>query len=352
MDERTGGRGRRDERVAAILCALTGAPAATVVNNNAAAVVLALHALCRGREVILSRGEMVEIGGSFRMPDVMEASGAILREVGTTNRTRLSDYARAIRPSTAAILRVHRSNFRIVGFEARPSLDELAALAKRRRVRLISDAGSGALIDFAAHGLPGEPILRDEIRAGASIVTASGDKLLGGPQSGIVLGTRRDVEAMRADPLWRAFRVGKTTLAALEATLKLFREPMQLPRTHPTTAMLLATIESLRARARTLSRRIRAAAQDASASVQADASEAGSGALPATPLPTFVVALALPGRSASDLARCLRLQTPPVFTRIRGDRVLLDPRTILPGQDRVIASAVAAAADAPRAPAS
>lgn len=342
VDLETGGRGARDARVAALLTALAGSEAAAIVNNNAGAVVLALHALARGREVILSRGEMVEIGGSFRMPEVMEASGAILREVGTTNRTRLSDYEQAIGKETAAILRVHPSNYRVVGFTERPGIRDLAALARRRRVLLLDDVGSGALLDLAAHGLPGEPLLADEIRAGADVVTASADKLLGGPQGGILLGRRRLVQSMKRDPLYRALRVGKYTLAALEATLKLFRDPATLEARHPTTAMLLARPAGLRARAEALAARIRAAAPGAEAAVRDDASEAGSGALPAVPLPTSVVALSVPGLAAEALARALRLSGPPVFTRIRDGKVLLDPRTILEGQDILVARAVAA----------
>ncbi|HEX7020879.1 MAG TPA: L-seryl-tRNA(Sec) selenium transferase [Gemmatimonadaceae bacterium] len=330
LDLETGERGSRYVHCAALLRELTGAEDAIVVNNGAAALVLALDTLARGREAIVSRGELVEIGGSFRVPDIMAKSGARLVEVGTTNRTHLDDYRRAVGAETAAIVKVHRSNFAMEGFVAEADVSELAALAAERRIPLIHDLGSGLLQSLADYGLTGEPTARDAVRAGATLVTMSGDKLAGGPQAGIMLGSREVIDALRKNPLARAFRVDKLTLAALEATLALYRDPPRALREIPALAQLTAPLDTLRARAariiQRLSNKDRAAIMDSEASV-------GGGAFPTATIPS--VAIALTGHAA-ELAARLRAGDPPLLARVADGRVLVDVRTILPAQDDVL----------------
>ncbi len=254
LDLATGGRGSRMAHLEPLLREILGAQAALVLNNNASAMLLGLNTLSAGRQAVISRGELVEIGGEFRIPDILERAGAELREVGTTNRTRLRDYERAIGPKTGIILRVHRSNFALVGFEEGATRPELVRLARRRKIPLFEDVGSGALIDLRPLGLPEEPLLRDALAAGVSIACASGDKLLGGPQAGILAGNRKIIDACRANPMARALRVDKLTLAALEATLRLYRDPERLQSTVPVLRMLGEPAASVRARARRVAR--------------------------------------------------------------------------------------------------
>jgi L-seryl-tRNA(Ser) seleniumtransferase len=338
VDAESGERGEREAGCAALLRELTGAEAATVVNNNAAACLLSLAALARGKEVVVARGQLVEIGGSFRIPDVMAESGARLVEVGATNKVHLADYERAIGPETAAILKVHPSNFRVVGFMEEVPLEALADLADEQGVLLIEDLGSGNFADLAAHGLDPEPLVADSIRAGADVVTFSGDKLLGGPQCGIAVGAKESIQRLRKHPLFRAVRPDKLTLAALEATLRLYRDPEPWKRV-PGLAMLFAPLAEVSARAEALAQRLRAI-PGLEATVVPSEAQPGSGALPVTVVPSAAVSLRLRDTSAADLSRRLRLADPSIFGRVHKDQVLLDLRTILPGEEEEIAAAL------------
>jgi L-seryl-tRNA(Ser) seleniumtransferase len=333
LDE--GGRGARDRHAERLLCRLTGAEAAVVVNNNAAAAMLALAALCAGREVVVSRGELVEIGGGFRVPDVMAQSGAILREVGTTNRTRVSDYAAAIGERTAAILRVHPSNFRIEGFTERPALADLVALGRRFGVTVLEDLGSGYL-GAAAGGPPvaDEPEVQASVAAGADVVSFSGDKLLGGPQAGILVGRSDPLGVIRKHPLMRALRVDKLTYAALEATL-LEYVTGRAARSLPVLRMIGLSAETIGRRAGALAQRLQAAGF--TTALVDGVSTIGGGSAPGSRLPTVLIALGRPGLSADALDAQLRSLDPPVIARIENDMVVLDLRTVLDGQDDVLA---------------
>ncbi|MFA7248600.1 MAG: L-seryl-tRNA(Sec) selenium transferase [Dehalococcoidia bacterium] len=324
-------RGERGSRFAHLddrLCRITGAEAGVAVNNNASALLLALSALCRDREVIISRGQLVEIGGGFRIPDVMRQSGADLVEVGTTNRTYIEDYARAITDRTAAILRVHTSNFRVVGFVEETPLAALAALARERGLRFIDDLGSGALLDTRDFGLQAEPMIEDSVRAGADVVLASGDKLLGGPQAGIAVGRREAIEAMRRHPLARAVRAGRMTIAALSATLDHYARGEAVDAI-PVWRMIAADPDLLGRRARRWSR-----ACGAHAVAAAGQSTVGGGSLPGEELPTTVCAVDPPDGDATAFSAALRAALPPIVARISDGRVLLDPRTVDPSEDR------------------
>jgi L-seryl-tRNA(Ser) seleniumtransferase len=344
LDLESGKRVPRDRHVEGLLRELTGAEAATVVNNNAAATVLILDTIARGKEVVVSRGQLVEIGGSFRMPDVMATSGAILREVGTTNKTHLRDYEAAVTATTGAILRVHHSNYRIVGFAEEPSIEELTALGRARGVPVIDDLGSGALVDLAPFGLAAEPMVQASVRAGADVVCFSGDKLIGGPQSGIIVGTSAWIQKIRKNPLARAFRCGKLTLAALEATLKLFLAPDKLAERHPIYRMLTLTPDELGRRGKKLATSLRRALPASVAiSVEDGASQIGSGAVPVETLPSKVLAVRAAGLACEELGRRLRHASPPVFARIHRDAVLFDLRTIQPGEDALVERALVVA---------
>jgi len=341
VDTETGERSRRDARIEWLLRQLTGAEAATVVNNNAAATSIVLNTLARDREVIVSRGQLVEIGGSFRLPDVMAASGVRLVEVGTTNKTHARDYEKAITPNTAAILRVHPSNYRIVGFAAEVPLDELVRIAHAHGLPLIDDVGAGALFDVSRFGFEPEPSLPDSIRAGADIVIASADKLVGASQGGLVLGRAGLVEAIRKNPFARIVRVGKLTLAALEATLMLFLDEQRAFQEIPTLRMLLRNPLDIAEQAERMARAIAARTGNAVVETIDGFSQAGSGSLPAQNLPTRLVAVRPTAITAETLARRLRRHGPPIFTRIRKDRVLIDPRTLLDGEESTVIAAVA-----------
>jgi L-seryl-tRNA(Ser) seleniumtransferase len=317
-----GARGSRQEHVTGVLRQLTGADAALIVNNNAAAVMLALAALAEGREVLVSRGELIEIGDGFRIPDVLERSGARLREVGTTNRTRVSDYEAAIGPQTAVLLRVHQSNFRLVGFTEQPRLEELALVAQSHKLPLVDDLGSGALVDVGD-----EPTARTSLAAGADLVCFSGDKLLGGPQAGIIVGGAELIEQLRRHPLQRALRADKLTLAALEGTLQL---AIDAPGDVPVIRMLREPAEEVRARAARLAKQV-------GGQVEETVARAGGGSLPVTELPSFACAV------EEELAERLRGSDPPIVAVVRDGRTLLDCRTISDAEVDEVAAAVTAA---------
>jgi L-seryl-tRNA(Ser) seleniumtransferase len=341
LDVETGKRVSRDRHVEGLLRELTGAEAATVANNNAAATVLVLNTLARGKEVVVSRGQLVEIGGSFRMPDVMATSGAVLREVGTTNKTHLRDYEAALTDATGAVLRVHHSNYRIVGFAEEPPVEDLVALARGRGVPVVDDLGSGALVDLASYGLSPEPMVQASVRAGADIVCFSGDKLIGGPQCGIIVGKAAWVQKIKKNPLARAFRCGKLTLAALEATLRLFLAPERLAERHPIYRMLSLTPGDLGRRAKRIAASLRKSLPDGVVvAVEDGESQVGSGAVPVETIPSKVLAVRAPGLSAEELARRLRRFTPPVFARIHKDAVLFDLRTVQSGEDAAVERAL------------
>ena len=340
-DAATGVRGRRDRHAEALLKHLTGAQAGVVVNNNAAATLLVLAALAAGREVIVSRGELVEIGGGFRVPDVMAQSGAVLREVGTTNKTRAADYAAAIGERTALILRVHPSNFRIDGFTERPSLGELVEIGRRFGVPVAEDLGSGHLGGAGSpHPLDRiEPAVRDAVAAGVDICCFSGDKLLGGPQAGIIVGREELVERVRRHPLMRALRVDKLTYAALEATLAEYAAG-RASATIPVQRMLTMGADEIRVRAEALAARLNAI-DGWRAELRAGASAVGGGSAPGVELATWLVAIEKRGLTPDALEERLRRLTPPVVARIERDRVLLDLRTVVPDQDQTLLGLIA-----------
>ncbi len=338
-----GQRGSRYVHAEDLLCRLTGAEAALVVNNDAGAVLLILSALAKGREVIISRGHLVEIGGGFRIPEVMVQSGAHLVEVGTTNRTYLRDYEAAISENTSMLLRVHSSNFRVIGFVHETSLEDLAQLAQVRNLLAVDDLGSGALLDTAQYGLSHEPTVQESLASGVHLVCFSGDKLLGGPQAGIILGKQNVVAALKRHPLTRALRVSKSMLAGLQATLLHYLKGEAVS-TVPVWQMMAMEAVQIEARAHDLAQWLRAR-QAATASMQVEVidgrSTVGGGSLPGETLPTRLVALRVP--SADELAQRLRLGSPPVISRIENDALVLDLRTVLPSEDTALRQALEAA---------
>jgi L-seryl-tRNA(Ser) seleniumtransferase len=340
-------RGSRYSHVEAVLRRLTGAEDALVVNNNAAAVLLALETLAHGREVIVSRGELIEIGGEFRIPDIMLRSGAVLREVGATNRTHLRDYADAINDKTALLLKVHTSNYRVVGFTAEVSSRDLVELGRERRLPVMEDLGSGSLIDLRPWGFPYEPTVPETVASGVDLVSFSGDKLLGGPQAGIVVGRRDIVARLKKNPWNRALRIDKFTIAALEATLHAYEAGTAL-QTVPTLAMLTEPLAEVRSRARRILRRLAPEVRRRlGARVVDDHAQVGGGALPTVELPTAVIAVGTSAAEARRLDEALRVGDPPVVGRIVHDELFLDCRTVLPAQVIVLARALAAAAARP-----
>ena len=330
-----GQRGSRYVHCVSLLTELTGAEDAIVVNNCASALVLSLSALARGRETIVSRGELVEIGGSFRVPDIMQRSGTLLVEVGTTNRTHLDDYVRAITPRTGAIAKIHRSNFTLSGFVAETDVRSLSPVAREHDVPVIHDLGSGLLVDLGAYGLSGEPTARSALAAGATLVLMSGDKLLGGPQAGIIVGSRDAIARLRKDPFARAMRVDKMTIAALGATLALYREPTRALREIPALAMITAGVADVRARCRRLAGLL--ADAGVAASVVDCESTVGAGAFPASVIPSAAVAIE---GDAQRIELALRSGDVPVIVRIVEDRVQLDMRSVPAGDDMAVAGAV------------
>jgi L-seryl-tRNA(Ser) seleniumtransferase len=342
MDVSRKERGSRYAHVDGPLRRLSGAEAALVVNNCASAVLLALESLARGKEVIVSRGELIEIGGEFRIPDIMRRSGAVLREVGTTNRTHLKDYANAIGPETGLILKVHTSNYRVVGFTAAVSSRELAELGRARGIAVMEDLGSGCFVDLTRYGFPYEPTVPEVVASGVDLVSFSGDKLLGGPQAGILVGRAELVERLARNPLNRALRIDKFTIAALEATLYAYEAGTALE-TIPTLRMLTEPVASIRRRARRILARIAAERQRAlGAQVIESRSQVGGGALPTVELPTAAIALGTAEHPAERLDEALRAGRPPVLGRLLDDRLLLDCRTVLPPDVVALATRLAA----------
>jgi L-seryl-tRNA(Ser) seleniumtransferase len=338
----TGERGKRDVHVNRLFAKLLNTAEREVstilVNNNAASVLLALNSLAEGGEVLVSRGELVEIGGSFRIPDVMAKSGAVLREVGTTNRTRIGDYEAAISESTKLLLRVHRSNFQIVGFTEQPSLEELVALGRKRNVPVMEDLGSGEIFDLRSVGVRGEPMIADSLRAGVDVVTYSGDKLLGGPQAGIVSGDPALVAKVRANPLFRALRVDKMFYAALEATLLAYlREDYD---SIPALRMMRISEDVLAQRAKQIAERLRASCPNLQVEVIESRSVLGGGAAPGSTLPTRALAIKSAGMNADELCARLRQWETPIIARVEEGRVLLDLRTVEPIQEEAIVAAL------------
>ena len=327
----TGKRGLRYSAVEDLICEISGAEAALVVNNNAGAVLLSLDTIAKNREVIVSRGELVEIGGSFRIPDVMAKSGGILKEVGTTNRTHLKDYEGAVNENTGLLLKVHTSNYSVVGFTASVSLEDMVKLGRKSGVPVMDDLGSGTFIDFSKYGLPKEPTVQDSVSAGVDIVTFSGDKLLGGPQAGIITGKKKYIDDIKKNPLTRALRVDKMTLAALESTLRLYRDEEKAVRQIPTLRMLTMKVDTTQVIAERIvseletlgggNGKIDTRLLDLS-------SRAGGGSLPLLDLPSKCVGISISGMSASSIERQLRLGSPSIIGRIEDDIFILDPRTI------------------------
>jgi L-seryl-tRNA(Ser) seleniumtransferase len=336
FDLAAGKRGRREETLQNLLVELTGAEAATVVNNNAAAVLLALNTFAQGKEVIVSRGELIEIGGAFRIPEIMAKSGATLREVGSTNRTHPADYESAINENTALLLKVHTSNYKVVGFTAEVGLEELVATGKRHKLPVMEDLGSGAFVDLSRYGLPKEPLVAERIAAGADIVTFSGDKILGGPQAGLMAGRKDLIERVNKNHLQRALRCGKVTLAALEATLRLYRQHPDITQAIPTLKAFARPLDDIRATGEAASARLSAAlGREFRIDLEESTSQVGSGALPTEELPTFVIAIAHEKLSAGAIAARFRSADPPIIGRIKDDRFLLDLRTIFDAQELV-----------------
>jgi L-seryl-tRNA(Ser) seleniumtransferase len=336
FDLAAGKRGKREETLEALLVELTGAEAATLVNNNAAAVLLGLNTLAEGKEVIVSRGELIEIGGAFRIPEIMAKSGAILREVGATNRTHPADYENAVSEKTALLLKVHTSNYKVVGFTAEVTLEQLVAMGKKHKLPVMEDLGSGALLDLSRYGLPKEPIVAERIQTGADVVTFSGDKILGGPQAGLMVGKKDLIGRMNRNHLQRALRCGKLTLAALEATLRRYRQSPNIVQEIPTLRAFTRSMDEIRALGEALTPKLAAALGDEfRIQLQESTAQIGSGALPTEELPTVVVSIEHSKLSANAIAQKFRAANPPIIGRIKDDHFLLDLRTIFDANDLV-----------------
>ncbi|MBX9789157.1 MAG: L-seryl-tRNA(Sec) selenium transferase [Pirellulales bacterium] len=339
----SGDRGQRADVVREQLCSLTGAESATVVNNNAAALLITLGTLAAAKQVIVSRGELIEIGGSFRLPDVMAASGAQLHEVGTTNKTRLSDYASAIKESTAALLKVHPSNYHIAGYTQSVSIADLAALGQKHNLPVIHDIGSGALFDTSLFGIGEEPAARTSIEAGADLVLFSGDKLVGGPQAGVIVGRRKFIDQIERNPLMRALRVDKLTLAALSATLEALGDPRQAACELPIWMMVTTSIAELRRRAEHMVAQLRSRTTGLTIGVMSTTAYLGGGSLPGQVMESVAITLGGGQFSEETLARRLRLGNPAVVGRLQNGCVLVDLRAVLPRQDEELIGALIAA---------
>jgi L-seryl-tRNA(Ser) seleniumtransferase len=340
IDLKTSLRKDRDKIIDELLCEITGAEAATVVNNNAAATILILNTLAKGKNVICSRGQMVEIGGSFRIPDIMEISMARLKGVGTTNRTHLKDYEKAITSETGAILRVHASNYRIIGFTSSVAINDLVKLGHKHKLPVIDDLGSGALVDLTPYGFTDEPLVSDSIKIGTDVICFSADKLMGGPQAGIIIGKKKYIEPIRKNPLYRAFRVCKLTLIALEEALKLFRDKETVLQFNPTLRMLTTDIKTLQERANTLKNKLEHLNHKLGVNIVDEYSQAGSGSLGGYNIPTKAIALKAKTISTQKLAEKLRERKIPIFTRLKDNKVLLDIRTIQEEEETEIVAAL------------
>lgn len=339
FDLQKGVRGSRYSCIEDVLCELSGAEAAMVVNNNAAAVFLSLETLAKGKEVLVSRGELVEIGGSFRIPDVMARSGAKLVEVGATNRTHMSDYEGAIRNETALLLKVHTSNYSIVGFTADVSLKDLVALGAKYHLAVMKDLGSGSFVDFSKYGIMKEPTVQETVASGADVVTFSGDKLLGGPQAGIIVGRKDILERIKKNPINRALRIDKMTLAALEATLHLYRDEPKAIAAIPTLCMLTAPVKLISTKARRLLNRLKKLTSNRLEALLIDSSSrVGGGALPLQELPTKCVGIRINGLSANNIEQIMRESMPPIIGRIENDVFVMDMRTVQDEEISIIAS--------------
>jgi len=337
----SGERGSRYSHVETLITRLTGAESCLVVNNNAAAVLLALDTMAKGKETIVSRGELVEIGGAFRVPDVMERSGSRLVEVGTTNKTYIEDYEKAIVSETGLLLKVHTSNYRIIGFTQEPTLRELVELGNKHDVPVMDDLGSGCLYDLKARGIGDEPTVQQVVASGVDVVTFSGDKLLGGPQAGIIAGKEKYISRMKKNPLTRALRIDKMTVAALEATLKSYLEPERVAGEVPTLEMLTRPLDTLQEQANQLKKML---TKDLSSSIEVviekGVSQVGGGSLPGINLETFLVVIQPQNQKVDQFASALRGGTPAVLTYIRDDKVIIDPRTVMPSQYEQLVSAI------------
>lgn len=341
FDLENGVRGSRYSHVEDLICKITGAEAAIVVNNNAAAVMLALGAICKEKEAIVSRGQLVEVGGSFRIPAVMEQSGARLVEVGTTNRTHLSDYENAITEETGCILKVHQSNYKILGFTEEPSIEDFASISEKTGIPIIEDIGSGVFIDLSKYGISYEPTVQESIKKGVDVVTFSGDKLLGGPQAGIIAGKKVFIEKMKKNQLTRALRIDKMTLAALEATLRIYLDEETAIKEIPGLNMLTKKIDDLKADAMRLSRSIRAKVGDrAEVKVKMDHSQVGGGAMPLETLDTYVVAIDPKVKKPLEIEKLLRESETPIVTRLYKDTIIIDVRTLFKEDFKVISDAL------------
>ncbi|HSS02782.1 MAG TPA: L-seryl-tRNA(Sec) selenium transferase, partial [Kofleriaceae bacterium] len=342
LDLDTGERGHRYDHVRELICALTGAEDAIAVNNNAAAVLLCLSALAAGKQVVVSRGELVEIGGSFRIPDIMAQSGCRLVEVGTTNRTHLADYQRAITPETALLLKVHPSNFRVIGFTSAVEVDQLVPLARQVGVPVMNDLGAGCLIDLRDLGLPHEPTVQEAVKQGADLVTFSGDKLLGGPQIGVIAGTRAMIKRLEKHPLLRALRIDKLTLAAFEATLRIYRDARDPIAELPSLRMLRADAAAIRQRAEAFVARLTPRLPQGSAmSVIAGSSQVGAGSAPGIDVPTFLIAVRPTGAEVAEIDARLRAMSPAVMLRVYGGDLLIDLRTVEADEESMLVEALA-----------
>jgi len=340
-DLERGERGDRYTHVEETLCRLSGAESALVVNNNAGAVLLVLNTLADGKEVIVSRGELVEIGGAFRIPDVMKRSGALLREIGTTNRTHFNDYQKAIGPHTALLLKVHTSNFRVMGFTSEVSLQDLVQLGREHQLPVVDDLGSGCLIDLTQHGLEKEPTVQETIKTGVDAVTISGDKLLGGPQAGIILGKKNILDLFKINPLTRALRIDKLTLAALESTLLLYFDEKRAMEEIPVLSMLSLDMRKLKKRGKRLLKRLsRMTNERMTISLKEDVSQVGGGALPLQELPTVVVAVKPLDFSVNSLEESLRKGDPPIISRISKEELILDMRTVFNEEIPLLAAGI------------
>jgi len=336
-----GERGSRYVHVEDILCRISGAEAAMVVNNNAAAVLLVLNTIAEGKEVIVSRGELVEIGGAFRIPDVMKRSGALLREVGTTNRTHLGDYQKAISSETALLLKVHTSNFRVMGFTSDVPLEELVLFGRKYEIPVMNDLGSGSLVNLSNYGMEKEPTVQEVVRTGVDAVTFSGDKLLGGPQAGIILGKKNVIDLIKMNPLTRALRIDKLTLAALESTLVFFLDEKKAMEEVPTLRMLTLDKRQLKQRGRKLLNRLaKGVGEEATLTLREDRSQVGGGALPLQELPTIALTVRPHSFSVNHLEEALRKGEPPVIARISRDELILDMRTIFDEEIPLLAQCV------------